>query len=269
VSFVESVLYAVLIVLQLVTLAISVYVLRKIFWVSRFALAARDQSDIASVSTTRQLEMLFRICRKTGFQLGDLPATRHWTASPDFLEILFDEIVEQRPSTIVELGSGASTLVVAAALRQNRAGYLRSIDHDEAFATITQRNLIRLDLADVVRVKVAQLEFQDINGQSCLWYNLNDQDLPDVIDFLIVDGPPEPIVGEGGRLPVVAKLFDRIAENGFVIFDDANRPGEQRFLEEVERSQPGFEKIRYSAEKGAVAFRRRQKAPVAQDVEAA
>lgn len=255
--FFELVVYGILIILQLSILAVTVFVLRKTLWASRFALAARDQADTASVTTTRQLETLFSIYRKTGLRVGDLPATRHWAASPDFLEILFDEVAAQRPSTVVELGSGASTLVVAAALRQNRSGHLRSFDHDESYAEKTRKDVARLDFGDVVTVNVTPLKSQGVNGKDVLWYDIDERHLPNQIDFLIVDGPPEPIVGEGGRFPVASKLFDRLADNGFVIFDDANRPGEQRFLQEIGKQYPGFEKIRYSAEKGAVAFRKR------------
>lgn len=253
----ELVVYATLIILQLSILAVSVFALRKTLWASRFALAARDQADSASVTTTRQLETLFSLYRKTGLRLGDLPATRHWAASPDFLEILFDEVAAQRPSAVVELGSGASTLVVSAALQQNGSGYLYSFDHDDAFADKTRKDVARLGFGAVVTVDVAPLRSQDVNGKTILWYDLDARQLPDRIDFLIVDGPPEPIVGEGGRFPVAAKLFERLADDAFVIFDDANRPGEQRFLHEIGTQYPAFERIRYSAEKGAVAFRKR------------
>src|SRR5690606_5204664 len=48
-----------------------------------------------------------------------LPATRGWAAAPDFLLHLCQRIATHRPKVVVELGSGVSTLVAAAALAAN------------------------------------------------------------------------------------------------------------------------------------------------------
>src|SRR6202021_2796612 len=47
-----------------------------------------------------------------------LPATRGWAASPDLLLVLVDLVISERPSLILECGSGASTLWLALAMRR-------------------------------------------------------------------------------------------------------------------------------------------------------
>jgi len=59
--------------------------------------------------TFRQLEALQNL--NAVLPANDvLPATRGWAASPDLLAVLVDLVVAERPSLVVECGSGASTL---------------------------------------------------------------------------------------------------------------------------------------------------------------
>ncbi|HZL04081.1 MAG TPA: hypothetical protein VFE45_01440, partial [Coriobacteriia bacterium] len=51
-----------------------------------------------------------------------LPPMRGWPASPDFARELACVIAETRPQTIVEIGSGVSTLVAGYALKKNGMG---------------------------------------------------------------------------------------------------------------------------------------------------
>jgi hypothetical protein len=55
-----------------------------------------------------------------------LPLPGGWAASTDLLGELIRAIAARRPQRLVELGSGVSTLVIAAALRNNGAGRLIS-----------------------------------------------------------------------------------------------------------------------------------------------
>jgi hypothetical protein len=67
--------------------------------------------------TFRQLEALQNL--NAVLPTSDvLPATRGWAASPDLLLALVDLVITERPSLIVECGSGASTLWLALALRR-------------------------------------------------------------------------------------------------------------------------------------------------------
>ncbi|NOG31628.1 hypothetical protein HLB35_07330 [Halomonas sp. TBZ9] len=72
-----------------------------------------------------QLESFFWLQRSLKLQ-GSLPPLRGWPVSPDFLLRLHRWIIEHKPKVIVETGSGASTLVIADALRQNNQGKLYS-----------------------------------------------------------------------------------------------------------------------------------------------
>jgi predicted O-methyltransferase YrrM len=59
-------------------------------------------------------------------------------------------------------------------------------------------------------------------------------DLPNVVDVVLIDGPPYFI--EGGREACLYLIFDRIPAGGIIFLDDARRDGEQQALKNWERA---------------------------------
>ncbi len=120
-----------------------------------------------------------------------LPATRGWAASPDLLLVLVDELIAQRPSLIVECGSGASTLWLALALRRfGIDGRVVALDHDPVFAVKTREFLARHGVSDIAEVRDAPLEDVSLAGGTYSWYARHAWKDLTGIDLLFVDGPP-------------------------------------------------------------------------------
>ena len=81
-----------------------------------------------------------------------LPATRGWAASPDLLMVLVDLVITERPSLVVECGSGASTLWLALAMRRfGIDGRIIALDHDPVFGAKTRDFLARHGVSDLGR----------------------------------------------------------------------------------------------------------------------
>ena len=60
-------------------------------------------------------------------------------------------------------------------------------------------------------------------------------ELPEIVDLLVVDGPPAAEPGtEHARYPALPALAGRLAEGATVILDDLPRPGEMAVLERWE-----------------------------------
>lgn len=125
------------------------------------------------------------------------------------------------PSTIVEFGSGASTLVLARHAVRTGAR-LQVLEHSAAYARRTRDELKADRMAHLVDVTVAPLVIGHELGPRY------DAELLDQIDFALIDGPPE---GSGGRGQVVAQLADRLRPQGEAWLDDASRDGEKRAIE--------------------------------------
>src|SRR5579864_4662100 len=87
-----------------------------------------------------------------------LPPPGGWAASTDLLGELMRLIMLRPTRLVVELGSGLSTLVIAAALRANGSGRLISIDADPDYAASTRAQLQRHGLGEWAEVRGATLK---------------------------------------------------------------------------------------------------------------
>lgn len=200
-----------------------------------------------------QLEALLALYHEMGHDLEPvraLPATRGWAASPDLLRTCWDLARDQRPTTILECGSGVSTLVLASACRRNGHGRVVTLDHDPEFAAQTRRRLAAHGLDAWAEVRDAPLEPVEVSGHVSDWYRLAEVP-PGPFELVLVDGPPGADSG-GSRRPAIPLLRDRLADGATVVLDDAARPHEREIVREWVAAHPELRQRRLRHEKGAV-----------------
>jgi len=133
-----------------------------------------------------------------------------------------------KPTTIVELGSGASTPFMGLWARSVRPdARLFSIEHDRDHLVRTREMLSFLGVQGVT-VEHAPLVPLHLNDCSYLWY----QGIPDVgaIDLLVVDGPPG-ATGDLSRFPAVPELAHALQHGARVLLDDVDRDDERACIE--------------------------------------
>jgi len=162
-----------------------------------------------------------------------------WALRPAALVTVLNEIVFAQRETIVELGSGVSTVVIGRLLAE-RGGTLTSLEHDPDWAAMVRSQLEREGLEATVELLVAPLEPHTDTWDGAPWYSAESvQTLPLGIDLLLVDGPPGN--GEGmahSRYPALAALSSRLAPEALVILDDADREPEQEIVERWSQELP-------------------------------
>lgn len=212
------------------------------------------QTDL--MQTYRQLEALNNL-----YAIGDLhrpmPASRVWAASPDLLLFLVDLVEKERPSLIVEAGSGLSSLWFGIALRTfGVEGKVVALEHDEKFAEQTRGQVRRHGLAGLVEVRTAELEPHELGGTTFSWYARTGWEDLDGIDLLFVDGPPTD-TGEHARYPAYPLLGERMSKTGIVVLDDMVRADEQQVLARWLEEHPELTDERVRLEKHAAMVRRK------------
>lgn len=166
-----------------------------------------------------------------------LPAPSGYTAAGDLLVELISLVRNNKPQNVVELGSGLSTLVIAATLREQGHGKLVSIEHDQTYATKTQYLLDSSGLNEWAEIRVAPLRAQMIDGVDVLWYDSDSLKDLKQIELLFVDGPPAPL-SPGIRAPALGYFWPRMAAGGNVVMDDADREAEKRAIVEWDAANP-------------------------------
>ena len=124
--------------------------------------------------------------------------------------------------TVVELGAGWSTFVLASVLKES-GGRLVSVEHHERWRDLIKARLAAEGLAETVELIHAPLA----NG----WYDeavLKDGLKGRDIDLLLVDGPPAKGKGQGNaRAPALPFLLRNLAPTATIFLHDIDRKGER------------------------------------------
>lgn len=163
-----------------------------------------------------------------------LPHLGSWKADVGLLTLVTDHVFKTRPKTVVEFGTGASTLIIARALQQAGvdARYV-SLDQHADFSQKTGEWLAEYGLEADLRAAPLKPPPGDWPG---LWYDSGP--LPDRIDFMLIDGPNWAI--HPFTRGAAASLFGRIPVGGVVMLDDAARPGERIVARRWRKLWPNF-----------------------------
>lgn len=183
-----------------------------------------------------------------------MPRPGTWAASEDYLLWLAGFVLERRPHTVIDLGSGQSSVWMAGAMRQaGYAGKVIAIDHDEGFAAQTRALAQRQGVAEWIDVRVAPLTAHVIDGREALWYDAAAFEDLEQVGLLSVDGPPGAGQSEA-RWPALPLLRQTLAPGAVVVLDDMIRVDEQTIAEDWHRRYPEFSVERLDFEKGAAVF---------------
>ena len=154
-----------------------------------------------------------------------------WSAYPA-TALMLTEHVRELPagSTVLELGSGATTVWMALASRR-RGGDVRivSVEGSADFAEVTRTAVRRNGVDDLVDLRVAALEAVTTKHGEQQWYESPAWDDLSGIGLLFIDGPPGG-TGPHARYPAVEMLTERLAPGAIVVIDDADRDDEKAML---------------------------------------
>jgi predicted O-methyltransferase YrrM len=200
---------------------------RRLFWQLEALGALRDELDLKT----------------------PLGRTRGAAGAPDILLELVRAIDRTKATTVVETGSGISTVVMAARLKAI-GGKVIALEHHAGYAEATRRDLEAQGLQDVATVLDTPLVDTPLGEESWAWYDLSAADVPTNIDLLFVDGPP----GRDARLaryPALPMLRDHLSPGATIIVDDAARSDEHEMVERWQSEAEGLEASYLDLVKGA------------------
>lgn len=161
-----------------------------------------------------------------------------WALDDEGLRFVVEAIASGR-STVIECGSGVSTVVIARALRRVGRGSVTALEHLTDHAATVRDQLAVEELERWARVIDAPLVDEPIAEPGCRWYSREAlAELPERADLVLVDGPPaSPEAGgvERARYPALPLLRQRLGPGCVVVLDDADREGERWVIEQWSR----------------------------------
>lgn len=163
-----------------------------------------------------------------------------WSVDTFLGKFLVQHLVEFRPTTILELGSGSSTTLIARTLQAmgiNDSTHI-AVDHESKYLGIS-KDYARLNGVEerVIWLDCPLQHFQEFDK---LWYGgLTEKLAGRKIDLLIIDGPPAPLQPMS-RYPALPLLLPFMSEHCTIVLDDAIRDEEQEIARRWVAENPMF-----------------------------
>ncbi|MFD0886566.1 class I SAM-dependent methyltransferase [Streptosporangium algeriense] len=181
-----------------------------------------------------------------------LPALRGWAASPDVLRVMTGWILRTRPKTIVECGSGSSSVWLGYVAERTGAKVV-ALEHEPRYAEAS-RDLVRAHgLSDVVEIRDAPLLPWWEGMETYLWYDREALTGIEDVGLVFVDGPPG-TTGPAARYPALPLLLPRCSEQVAFFLDDAAREDDKAVSDRWASRFPEVARTTHPAEKGLDVF---------------
>ena len=164
-----------------------------------------------------------------------------WAISPSTIAHVLNDIVVNDRKSIIEFGSGASTLYIAKLLKSNKieASFF-SVESNAEWANKIKKQLELLDLTNYVNVIIAPINSVDKSlslGEQKVWYDVDvlNIELENInsIDLVLVDGPFGGLTSNS-RFSAVPYLKERFSKTFAIFLDDIDRNDEKAILENWE-----------------------------------
>jgi predicted O-methyltransferase YrrM len=160
--------------------------------------------------------------------VAPLPPFGGWAIAPDFAALLASMVVrtlrgrQEGRVTIVELGSGVSTLVCGYLAMKHGGIRVISVEHQAEHVSKMRAEVALHDLTSHVQIVHAPLTKVSIDDTQRTWYEPSFIDRLPPIDLLIVDGPPA-TSDPAARYPALPLLGPRCPPGATILVDDARR----------------------------------------------
>ena len=154
----------------------------------------------------------------------------------DFLPVPTDSHGYKREHIVLELGGGASSLILGRRMRAADEGALVAVESDAGAA----QRLERWSREEMLPIEVVHAPIVERPGTTP-WYELAaieralGDERPSV---LVVDGPVG-FLAPRARMPAL-ELLPRLAEHAAVLLDDTDRADEQALLVAMREALPGW-----------------------------
>ncbi|MDB3887366.1 class I SAM-dependent methyltransferase [bacterium] len=160
-----------------------------------------------------------------------LPIMHDWRVSSDFAHSTLSTLLEKKSGSVIDIGSGISTLLFGYGVKRNGKGKVISLEHNKEYYDKSKKLIKEHKLEAYCELYFCPLKEYVLDGKKWLWYDTSNIEFPDNIVLVSVDGPP------GGtqymaRYPAIPILEKFITDKTVIYLDDAFRNEEAEIAEE-------------------------------------
>lgn len=156
---------------------------------------------------------------------------RAWSMHIQDFECIFTLMKGKRNLTVLELGSGISTIIFASGLsRLSQNSSIVTLEAEERWMEAIQKMVVKYELTDYVRVHHVPYK------QYAVYIWFDEQAIKEIlgdkkIDILVVDAPPDTLC-HYSRRPAMPFFLPYLKRESIVVLHDAKRPDEVQIVRE-------------------------------------
>lgn len=157
-----------------------------------------------------------------------------WAAGYQMLYVMYRVLDEVKPQSILELGLGQTTKMIAQyAAEYNHVRHI-VVEHDASWISFFKRSY---EIPN--NTSIAQLDREFVSYKEAkavrVFKDFAKTFGKEKFDFIVVDAPLGGDMKEYARIDILSILPECLCDNFVILVDDANRSGEKKTLSEIER----------------------------------
>lgn len=156
--------------------------------------------------------------------IAPLPIMHDWRVTADYAHNLLINLLERKGS-VIDIGSGISTIILGYAVKQNGSGKVIALEHSKEYFEKSKNLIHSHNLQNICEIYYCPLKEYEINGNKWLWYDVSNIEFPNDISIVSVDGPPGSTQSLA-RYPAIPILQNHLNKKTLIFIDDGNRKDE-------------------------------------------
>jgi hypothetical protein len=160
-----------------------------------------------------------------------LPVMNEWRVSSDFAHAVLSKLIEKKSGSVIDIGSGISTILLGYAVKMNGTGKVISLEHSEEYYVKTKALIKSHKLEEYCELYFCPLKKHILDEKEWLWYDISKVKIPKNISIISVDGPPG-ATQHLARYPALVLLHEYLNKNSTVFLDDGGREEEKQIAQE-------------------------------------
>ena len=229
----------------------------EIFWPPMNSLSSRVSTTVRNSEEADWAEIFNNTISDSSWLKHKAFAPGRWAVGYPLLYAMYRVLDEYRPQSILELGLGQSTRMMAQYAKANPDVSHTVVEHDGEWIRLFQEQFALPENSRILQLELTSEEYKEaksVRTYSGFEENFRGQKF----DFILIDAPFGGDMKEYSRIDLLHLLPDCLGERFVIMMDDCERPGETHTAREIEQllKRYGIEYERgfYNGKKDSVLF---------------
>ncbi len=175
-----------------------------------------------------------------------------WAMGYPELYVLYRILDEAKPKSILELGLGQSTKMIAQYVKEDCDVRHYVVEHDRNWIEFYKNKNTVPANTQIIHLEREYISYKD-EKQVRVFADFKKTFSDKTFDFIVIDAPLGSDMKHYSRIDILTILPQCLKENFVIVLDDAERSGEMNTIKEIDRvlkeSQIGFKRSFYYGEK--------------------